>query len=74
MWVKVCGVTRPEDARACVLAGVDAVGVNLFAGPRRIDVRRAESVVAALEGKAEIVALVGTDAGRIDPGYCRTGG
>jgi phosphoribosylanthranilate isomerase len=66
MWVKVCGVRSPVDARACVEAGVDAVGVNLFAGPRRLDVRQAEAVVAALEGRAEAVALVGSEAGGID--------
>ena len=25
-WIKMCGITRPEDARACVEAGVDALG------------------------------------------------
>lgn len=33
--LKVCGVTRPEDLAACVELGVDAVGINLWAGSRR---------------------------------------
>jgi phosphoribosylanthranilate isomerase len=33
--LKICGVTRGEDLRACVAAGVDAVGINLWPGSRR---------------------------------------
>lgn len=33
--LKVCGVTRPGDLEACVELGVDAVGINLWAGSRR---------------------------------------
>jgi len=32
---KICGLTRVEDLRACVAAGVDAVGINLWEGSRR---------------------------------------
>ena len=30
MKVKVCGVTRPEDARAAAGEGADAIGINLW--------------------------------------------
>lgn len=33
--VKVCGVTREEDARAAIEAGVDALGFNFYAGSKR---------------------------------------
>jgi phosphoribosylanthranilate isomerase len=33
--VKVCGLTRAEDVRTCVEAGVDAVGFNFWPGSRR---------------------------------------
>lgn len=33
--LKICGVTRPEDVAACVELGVDAIGINLWAGSRR---------------------------------------
>ena len=33
--VKVCGITRLEDALACVEAGVDALGFNFWPGSKR---------------------------------------
>lgn len=33
--LKVCGVTRPQDLETCAALGVDAVGINLWAGSRR---------------------------------------
>lgn len=33
--VKVCGITREEDALAAVQAGVDALGFNFFPGSKR---------------------------------------
>ncbi len=32
MRVKICGITRPEDARAAEAAGADAIGVIVFSG------------------------------------------
>ena len=39
--VKVCGITRPEDAEAADRAGADAVGLIFAPSPRRIDLRQA---------------------------------
>jgi phosphoribosylanthranilate isomerase len=33
--IKICGVTRPEDAAHAAAAGADAIGVNLWPGSRR---------------------------------------
>lgn len=35
MFVKICGIRTAEDARACVEAGADAVGFNLWPGSKR---------------------------------------
>jgi phosphoribosylanthranilate isomerase len=46
-FVKICGVTRPEDARVAVEAGADAVGVVMASdSPRRCTVERARAVFA----------------------------
>lgn len=48
-FVKICGITRPEDARAAVEAGADAVGVVMASdSPRSCDPERARTVFAAV--------------------------
>lgn len=43
--IKICGITRIEDARAAALAGADAIGLNFAAAsPRRVEVSVAEMV------------------------------
>ncbi|HUF23067.1 MAG TPA: phosphoribosylanthranilate isomerase [Vicinamibacterales bacterium] len=47
--VKICGVTRPEDARAAADAGASAVGMVFWPGsPRAVDTAAARAIVAAL--------------------------
>ena len=47
--IKICGITRLEDALACVEAGVDAVGFNFWPGSKRhVPVARAAEIAAAL--------------------------
>jgi phosphoribosylanthranilate isomerase len=49
--VKICGVTRPEDARAAVRAGADYLGLNFFpASPRAVDLAQACAVAEAAVG------------------------
>lgn len=42
--VKICGLTRPEDARAAAAAGADFVGFVLAGGPRHVEPVRARSL------------------------------
>lgn len=58
MFVKICGVTRPADAVACVDAGADAIGLNFVAtSRRRIDVDVARSIVAVVPGGVMTVGV-----------------
>ncbi len=56
--VKVCGLTRVEDALACAAAGVDWIGLNFHPGSlRKIEPAQAASIVAALPDATEAVGL-----------------
>ena len=66
MWIKVCGLTRPQDAECCVDCGVDAVGLNLYTGPRRINFEQAAEILRVLPAGIVPVALVQVRNGRID--------
>lgn len=57
MRVKICGFTRPEDVRAALDAGVDALGLNLARGPRRIALDQAVSLAALVPPLVDTVAL-----------------
>lgn len=47
--VKICGLTRAEDARWALEAGADALGFNFVPGyPRRLEIERAASLLEAL--------------------------
>jgi phosphoribosylanthranilate isomerase len=57
--IKICGVTTEAQARACALAGVDAIGVNFVpSSPRRVDEATARAIVGAAEGCALVVGVV----------------
>ena len=47
--VKICGITRPEDAVMAAGHGADAIGLNFWPpGSRCIDARAAAEIVSAL--------------------------
>ena len=47
--VKVCGITRPEDARAAAAAGASAIGMIFWPGsPRAVTASTAREIVAGL--------------------------
>jgi phosphoribosylanthranilate isomerase len=63
--VKICGVRRPEDARAAVLAGADFLGLNFDpASPRSVSLEEARAVAAAVPGTPLVGVFV--DARRAD--------
>ena len=35
MWIKICGVTRTEDAAAVADSGADAIGFNFYSNSKR---------------------------------------
>jgi phosphoribosylanthranilate isomerase len=56
--IKICGVTRPADAREAGRLGADAVGLNFYEGsPRRIKPAAVEDVLAELPLFMEAVAV-----------------
>lgn len=49
MFVKICGITRPEDARAAQAAGADAIGMIFVRGSKReVDIDRAAPIASAV--------------------------
>ena len=47
--VKICGITRPEDAIAAAYAGADAIGLVFYSpSPRAVDIDTALKIVRAL--------------------------
>ena len=46
--IKVCGITRPEDAVAAAQAGADAIGLVFAKSPRLVTMRQARGIVEVL--------------------------
>ena len=47
--IKICGMTRPEDALAAASLGVDAIGLVFYEpSPRNVDIEQACAIVNAL--------------------------
>jgi len=68
--VKICGITRPEDALAAAEAGADAIGLVFAESPRRVDVERASSILAVLPPFVTPVALFVNETGERIRGVC----
>ena len=55
--VKICGLTRPEEAAACTELGADAIGLIFYPpSPRHVDDRSAAAISAGLP---PVVARIG---------------
>ena len=47
--IKICGITRPEDALAAATEGADAIGLVFFeSSPRNVDIEQACAIVDVL--------------------------
>ena len=57
MKIKCCGFTRVADVRAAVALGVDAIGLNLARGPRKITTEHAAELVRVIPPLVTAVAL-----------------
>lgn len=56
--IKICGVTRVEDALQIAELGVDIIGLNFVAGsPREVSLAAARAIVAATHDRVEIWGL-----------------
>ncbi|HXN86380.1 MAG TPA: phosphoribosylanthranilate isomerase [Candidatus Binataceae bacterium] len=56
--VKICGITRIEDARAAFEAGADMIGLNFYApSPRAVSLERAKEIRQAIDPSQQIVGV-----------------
>ena len=56
--IKICGITRPEDAAAAVEAGADAIGMILHsAAPRQISAAVAERIANEVPDEIDVVGV-----------------
>jgi phosphoribosylanthranilate isomerase len=58
MRVKICGVTRVEDAEAAILAGADLIGLNFYRpSPRYLDRASARTIRQVIGHRAQVVGV-----------------
>jgi phosphoribosylanthranilate isomerase len=58
MQIKICGVTKIEDARACVEFGADMIGLNFYPkSPRYIEPEIARQIVEAIPRSVRAVGV-----------------
>lgn len=56
--IKICGITRVEDAGAAIASGADAIGLVFYtSSPRNVSVEQAAEIVASVPPFVTVVAL-----------------
>jgi phosphoribosylanthranilate isomerase len=56
--IKVCGITREDDALAAIDLGVAMLGLNFYPGsPRCITLQQAQAIAHAVAGRAQLVGV-----------------
>jgi indole-3-glycerol phosphate synthase/phosphoribosylanthranilate isomerase len=65
--IKICGITRVEDALAAIEAGASMIGLNFFSGsPRCVTLPQAQKIAEAVAGRAKLVGVfVNEDAAQV---------
>lgn len=49
LWIKICGLTDPDNAAACAALGPDAIGLVFFRkSPRNVSVKQAKEICSAV--------------------------
>lgn len=62
-WIKICGITNPDDGLAAVEAGADAVGFVFYPrSPRRVDAATATAIAAEIPGGIEKIGVFADEA------------
>lgn len=56
-WVKICGTTNLDDARAAVEAGADALGFIFAPSKRQVDAGTAAAIIAQLPPEIEKIGV-----------------
>jgi phosphoribosylanthranilate isomerase len=66
--IKICGITKPEDALSAASSGADAIGLVFYAAsPRAVTVDQAARIIAVVPPFVSVVALfVNETASRIN--------
>lgn len=70
--VKICGITRPEDALVAAEAGADAIGLVFAPSPRRVTLEQAALILRVLPPLVTPVALFVDEAPEQIEFHCRT--
>jgi len=48
-WIKICGLTDPDNAAVCAELGPDAIGLVFFPGsPRNVSIKQADAICSAV--------------------------
>ncbi|MDP3517958.1 MAG: phosphoribosylanthranilate isomerase [Pseudohongiella sp.] len=56
--VKICGITRPQDARLAATLGADALGLVFYAGSKRaVNIEQARQIRAVIPAFVSLVGL-----------------
>jgi len=55
--IKICGITRAEDARMALEAGADFIGLIFTESPRRLSLEQGKAIRAAVAADAPIVGV-----------------
>ncbi len=56
--VKICGITRPQDAVTAAQLGVDAIGLVFYArSPRHVSIEQAQAICKTLPAFVSVVSL-----------------